>query len=277
MERPLFADLSAALGLFFIWSLAQILFLVLDIPPAAATAQVLLVGLLFAARYVLPAGDPAQIERRVRSRVRPLGAQWPWTIVSALALALLLTTVVGLYTRFIPPAEVPNAALDAYLKLPYGGLPLFAGVVIVDPLVDEVIFRGWVQSRLTRAFGPETAIINAAALFAIANLDPWRVPPLFLLGLAGGYSVYLTRSIWSAVLIHLAFKAAWYAADSYWPDFDLATGPFGDARGLAMGIGLIVIAAAVTAVAFHRQRILRDAESERRAADAASAGPDVAD
>lgn len=262
MERPLFADLAAALGLYFVWLLGQQAYVMLNIPPLIAAGLLLVVGLIFAAWFLLPGASPAQAERRERSLVRPLAGYIGWSLVAALGVAVALTVFIGIYGRLVPSPDLPTDQVDAYMKRPYSWLPFFVGFVAIDALVSEVIFRGWVQQRLTKAFGPEVAMANAAALSAVATLLPPLVPVLFLLGLACGFSVYLTRSVWSAVLIHIAFKATWFAADAWIPEFDGPSGPFGDARGIATGVGLMVIAGAVAAFAFHKQRIRHDADAE---------------
>ncbi|HUK62034.1 MAG TPA: type II CAAX endopeptidase family protein [Dongiaceae bacterium] len=278
MDRPLLTELIAALALFYAWSFAQLLFVVLHLPPTAATVQVALVALLFAARYVLPSPDPAQQRRRERGSVRPLGGYWPWTVVAAAAIAVMLVVLTGIVAHIIPSPEPPDERIVAYLAQPRGWVPFAAGALLADPLVGEVIFRGWVQGRLTRDLGPEVAIVNTAALYAIANLDLPFVPTNLVLGLACGYAVYLTGSIWSAVLTSAALNAAMLVATGPLPWFDLRKDFFADARTIAGGAGVMVVSGAVAAFAFHRLKLRRDAEfaaaAERDAQAAAARAPD---
>jgi membrane protease YdiL (CAAX protease family) len=269
MQRPLFVDLTASLALFFVLALAQGAFLYLPIPPLAAAGQVLLVGLLFYARYGVR-GDAAQQERRDRSLFRPLGAHWPWAIVSALAVTVVLVAILSVYARLVPVPTETDTTVAEYLKSPLGWLPFLVLSAVVSPLVDEVVFRGWIQGRLGAEFGPETAIINAAALFAIANLRVWSVPYLFLLGLASGYTVYLTRSIWSGVLMNAAFNGALYAVDQVYPDTDNFTALSSSTNGAFATAGLIVIFSAIAVFAWHRERIIHD---RTEGAEAAAAAP----
>ncbi|HUO52059.1 MAG TPA: type II CAAX endopeptidase family protein [Gemmatimonadaceae bacterium] len=258
-DRPLIADLFTALALFLAWSVAQDVFIFADLPPVAATLQVLLVGLLFAARYVVPSNDPAQQARRARAPFRPLGAFWPWTIVAGIAAAVALVALTGLVARVLPSSDPPNPQIAAYLAQPYGWLPFVAGAMCVNPLVGEVIFRGWVQGRLTRDIGPEVGVVNAAVLYTIAFFDLPLVPTHLALGLVCGYAVYLTGSVWAAVLTSFLFNAAWVAADGLLPGFDQPAGPFVGASALAWGAGAFVAAAAVLVLAFARLQRVRDA------------------
>jgi len=61
--------------------------------------------------------------------------------------------------------------------------------------------------RLERKLGPAPGIGIAAALFAAVHLLPWIFPLHFFLGIALGYSVYVTRSIWTGVILHAANNA----------------------------------------------------------------------
>jgi len=264
MERPLFLDLSGALLVFLVWIFGRQLLLLAPIPPAAATAALLAAGALLIAGWVWPWPGPLAEERRARAPMRSLGAHWPWAILTALAAAVLLLVFTELYARFVPPPPPDDVYLANFAR-PLGWLPSLVAVGLVGPLLGESLFRGWMQGRLTRTFGPEVAIINAAALYAVANLYVWLVPTLFLLGLLCGYSVYLTRSVWSAVLISAAFGSLGILADLWLPDLDFSTGPLGGDRGLVLGGALIAVTAAVSVYTLGRQRVLHDAEPEEPA------------
>jgi membrane protease YdiL (CAAX protease family) len=271
MQRPLFVDLTASLALFFVFALAQGAFIYLPVPPLAAAGLVLLVGLLFYARYAARGGDAAQEDRRDRSRLHPLGAQWPWAIVSALAVSAVLVALLSVYARLVPVPPDADTTVTEYLKTPFGWLPFLVLTACVSPLVDEVVFRGWIQGRLSAEFGPEAAIINAAALFAIANLRAWSVPYLFLLGLASGYTVYVTRSVWSGVLMNAAFNGALYLIDFLYPDTKDFTALSTGTKGALATAGVVILAAAIAGFAWHRERIIHDRTADL---DAAAAPPD---
>jgi membrane protease YdiL (CAAX protease family) len=272
MQRPLIADLAGSLALFFAWLLA--LQLLPFLPPIAGAGEIILFGLVFATRFVLAGSEPAQIERRARSRVQALGAQWPWAILSALAITVLLLAFLALYARLVPPPEIPDSPIEKYLQQPLAWLPLFIAAVVVGPLVEEVIFRGWVQGRLSEDFGPESAIVTAAGLFAIVQLEFWGVPYRFLLGLASGYTVYLTRSIWAGVLMNAAFNGGLFLVDAIVPDTAEYTALSAGALGVARVAAVILAASAVASFAWHRQRVIRDRNAEQRAANVGSAPPD---
>jgi len=81
-------------------------------------------------------------------------------------------------------------------------------IAILPACLEELLFRGWVLS----AFCGEKpnkqrmaiAVFAQAICFAIFHLLPERMPQTFLLGLALGTIVLLTKSIYPAILCHIA-------------------------------------------------------------------------
>lgn len=83
---------------------------------------------------------------------------------------------------------------------------LIAAVLIgvVPGVVEEMLFRGYLQSRLLQRWHPVAAILVSAVIFAVAHLDPVHVLLVFPLGIWLGLVAWHTRSIWPAVLCHMA-------------------------------------------------------------------------
>jgi len=265
MQRPLFVEIAAGLLLLFAWILAASS--ILGLPPLVGAAEVLILGGLFAARYLLPSSDPAQIERRARSRARPLGAQLPWALASAVTVSVFLLGFVTLYARFVPPDPDTFDALTGFLRQPYAIVPLLLADVVIDPMVEEVIFRGWIQGRLSADFGPEMAIVSAAGIFAAVRLNAWDIPPFFLLGLASGYTVYLTRSVWAGILMSTVFSLGSDLLQSPIIPGDPLAPLTGGPDGVRNTVLVMLGAAVASIVIWHRQRIVRDRLA------AAAAGP----
>jgi len=75
-------------------------------------------------------------------------------------------------------------------------------VGLLPGLCEELLFRGYVQTRLVRRLGPVAGIVLAAALFAIMHLDPQHMVIAFMLGTWCGVVVWRTGSVWSGVACH---------------------------------------------------------------------------
>ena len=97
--------------------------------------------------------------------------------------------------------------------------PLLAmGVLIIGvigPFAEEVLFRGYVQTRLSERWGPVAAVLIAATLFGLLHFDLVHSPFAFGFGLALGYATERSGSIWPAVWAHMinntvsVFLSAW--------------------------------------------------------------------
>lgn len=139
--------------------------------------------------------------------IRGFGPGALWFLV-ALPASLLVTLLLGtLHLRLLPGYAGAPEVEYANRLLPLGALvsPFFG--IVLAPLVEETGFRGLMQGMLARRFGPVIAASIAAAPWALLHLTP----PLLLYYLAGAflcsYARVATRSIWSAVALHLLDNA----------------------------------------------------------------------
>ncbi|HEY8423789.1 MAG TPA: CPBP family intramembrane glutamic endopeptidase [Clostridia bacterium] len=112
----------------------------------------------------------------------------------------LLTAVDNIFERIGYKATDIN--IKDMLTSPWG----FAGAIllfcIIPALFEELIFRGIVLQGLASRFKPFSAILLSALAFSLTHMSPAQTVHQFLLGVALGYAVLATKSIWSGVLIH---------------------------------------------------------------------------
>ena len=81
--------------------------------------------------------------------------------------------------------------------------------VVAAPLVEEVVFRGWVLRGLLGRWSPPAAIAMQACVFGLAHVDPVRgvgnlglVMVLTGVGAALGTSAYLLRRVGPTIIAH---------------------------------------------------------------------------
>lgn len=89
---------------------------------------------------------------------------------------------------------------------------LFVGAVLIVPIMEELMFRGVLQTSLMHLFGKRRwpAVVLAAALFSVTHwwvVDWQGLAPLFVLGLVWGYAYERTGSLLVPVLAHAGFNA----------------------------------------------------------------------
>jgi membrane protease YdiL (CAAX protease family) len=70
-------------------------------------------------------------------------------------------------------------------------------------LPEEVIYRGYFQSRLGYSCKPIFAILGSTVLFALVHLDrPLMLLHLVLIGPVWGYAYHYSKSIFPSVVVH---------------------------------------------------------------------------
>jgi membrane protease YdiL (CAAX protease family) len=194
------------LGLFLLWNaLLSVVVFFLPRVPALLTA----LGLAGAYLWLLLRGARHPTRQWAALRLRPLtGPALRWTLIG-IPVALVFTWALGeVYVRLV---RVPPEHFDPFRPLmgdPVGRLTITLLAIAIAPLLEELVFRGLIQSNLERRWGALRAMSATALLFAVVHFN-FRVFPLyFALGLIFGYAVYATRSIWAGVLLHAVNNTA---------------------------------------------------------------------
>lgn len=80
--------------------------------------------------------------------------------------------------------------------------------VIVAPLAEEVIFRGYLYPAAKRFCGPAGAILFSSLVFAAAHGNVVALLPLFALAVILCLLYEFTGSIWACISVHFLFNAA---------------------------------------------------------------------
>lgn len=84
---------------------------------------------------------------------------------------------------------------------------LFIVVVIGAPLVEELVYRGFIQGGLQARLGSTWALIITAAWFTVVHLEPIEFPGLFTFALVLGFCYRRTQRVGLSMVTHLAFNA----------------------------------------------------------------------
>jgi membrane protease YdiL (CAAX protease family) len=134
-----------------------------------------------------------------------------WCVFGGPALAIGLSALGVLLRAPEVPTPVENLISGrASLLL----VAFFA--VVLGPLFEELLFRGFLLPLLQRALGPWPAIVLAAVGFSLLHgaQYKWSWQDLLLIGLAGvafGYARYKTGSTAAAALLHGGYNLSFFA------------------------------------------------------------------
>jgi len=135
-----------------------------------------------------------------------------WPVVFAM---IIVTTEVGKLLFGKQFAIPPHPGLDIIMES--GALPLRVLIVVlavvVAPLVEEMLFRGLVQTTFRSYTNrPWLAIIFTSLLFATFHTNGTHWPALFVLGMGLGYAYEKSGSLFRPIFMHALFNGITIAA-----------------------------------------------------------------
>lgn len=87
-------------------------------------------------------------------------------------------------------------------------LLLLGGGLIVAPVGEEIIFRGFLFGLLRARWGFGPALVVSSAVFAVLHPPIFAMCPIFFVGALLCYVYERTGSLYSAITYHLVFNAA---------------------------------------------------------------------
>jgi membrane protease YdiL (CAAX protease family) len=104
--------------------------------------------------------------------------------------------------------EVSKRAEDISSTAPGMWMVLLVVVVVIGaPVVEEIVYRGSLQTALVSTAGKWGGIVITAALFAAIHLAPVEFPGLFVFALLLGIVRQRSGTLGAAIVTHLAFNA----------------------------------------------------------------------
>ena len=136
-----------------------------------------------------------------------------WGIPLGMVSQLLLVVLVTLPLQWLFPTlfnkeavekranDLFDAAQGAWIVL------LFAVVVICAPLVEEIVYRGFIQHHLAVAYGARIGLLLASFWFAAVHLQLAEFPGLFAFALVLGFCFSRTQRLGLSIVTHVSFNA----------------------------------------------------------------------
>lgn len=79
---------------------------------------------------------------------------------------------------------------------------IFFGIIIA-PVIEEIMFRGFLQPALKNSFGRRYAVVVSASLFAAVHMDIFAFFQIFILGMLLGYLYEKTQTLVASIVVHI--------------------------------------------------------------------------
>lgn len=137
--------------------------------------------------------------RRMRLSL-PTGVSFP------LQLLLMLILLVGtsLLSMLLRRVGMVSSAGGGYMGASPSILALTVASV-VPAVCEEILFRGVIMSSFEPC-GTSPAIIGSSLLFAFAHMSFEELPLYFFAGVVLAFSVYISRSLFTAIILHAVYN-----------------------------------------------------------------------
>jgi membrane protease YdiL (CAAX protease family) len=187
------------------------------------------VGISYAAALALALGLPVLLLKdRITAKLLGLWRLLSWSDIGLALLAvlpyiLLTALITWFFTAILPviDARQAQAVPFEHLGQRFEYLLAFVTLVLIAPLAEEVLFRGYLFGKMTKWVKPWSAVLITALIFSLMHVPAftssgsfqlqWGVAAdTFALGIVLASLRTLTDSIWAGVLLHMLKNAVAY-------------------------------------------------------------------
>ena len=129
-----------------------------------------------------------------------------WGILAAIVLFITIITIETILLVYgFAPEELSNIPDVQRLFSP----TMIFLLVTIQPISEEIFFRGFLLEKIGTYAGDLIAIIVTAVLFGIAHLAYGKIFPAIMpiiMGIILGIIVIRTRNLYSAIIAHVTFN-----------------------------------------------------------------------
>ena len=124
--------------------------------------------------------------------------------------AMILSDELNILIGMIIPIPDSFLQIEALLKPkdPFSLVLLIITIVIIAPIGEELLFRGFLQKGLEKAWDDVTkAILFSSLFFAVIHFNPFWIIQIYFLGVLLGFLAWKTNSIIPCIIFHMIINA----------------------------------------------------------------------
>jgi len=127
-----------------------------------------------------------------------------YSFIFSLGILIIFDALDRIIHQFIP---TPDYIIDlSQIMQPdstLGHIFLFLAVVIVAPIGEEIVFRGFLQKFLEGYWKDITrAVLVTSLFFAMIHFNPFWTIQIYLLGVILGFLAWKTKSVLPSIILH---------------------------------------------------------------------------
>jgi len=134
-----------------------------------------------------------------------------WGIITVI-IAFTLIAIIGILFQFFG-VDLTDSSNIPQLEQ-YFTIPTILILIIIQPIGEEIFFRGFLLDKFHNLFGNTAAIIITSILFGIAHLSYGNIYPAVLtsiIGLLLALLVIKTNNLYAAIIAHILFNVISYS------------------------------------------------------------------
>lgn len=132
----------------------------------------------------------------------------------------LILVIQAMVQQFTPSGDDSQLIVRYFLEHPdyKSRAAVILMAVVVAPVAEEIIFRGYFYGVIRRYGGRIPALIVSSLLFAAIHIHLPSLPGLFLLAIILCLLYERTGSLWANMTLHAAFNASTIVSLIFWPE-----------------------------------------------------------
>jgi uncharacterized protein len=128
-------------------------------------------------------------------------------LLAALPVIALSSVIVSSIFHFSPQRDSQEIVrVFENAASPSQKIPIIVLAVVLAPMIEEFVFRGFVYGVLKRHFGAFASLLFTGILFAVVHLHPPSLVPLFLLACALTIAYEFSGSLLVPMTMHAFFN-----------------------------------------------------------------------
>ena len=175
---------------------------ILQEPAVLHTVQIVLSCCIFILPFLIVVANSKRNSKEVLAFGKPDRDFFLPVILMGIGFCAFANIVTGIIGNIFSSVGIEYSAPEMETpEGPFGFVLVVLSSAVVPALVEEFALRGAVLGALRR-FGDGFAIAVSAILFGLLHGNLVQIPFAFVVGIALGYAVVKTGSIWTGAIIH---------------------------------------------------------------------------
>ncbi len=129
------------------------------------------------------------------------------SLTTGVSLAVFIILFLSYINTIFPLDKIPGKYDDLIQTIMGGNYFItILAVGIFGPIMEEIVFRGFILKELRKIIPTTGAIIVQALLFGLIHLNILQSSYAFIIGLVLGIAFIATKSLYAPIIIHLSFN-----------------------------------------------------------------------